>query len=35
MGKLQNDKDLSSEEIDNIVAFLKSLTADIDPKYKK
>jgi cytochrome c peroxidase len=35
MGKLQNDKDLSSEEIDNMVAFLKTLTADVDTKYKK
>ena len=34
MGKLQNNKDLSEKEINNIVAFLKTLSADIDPKYK-
>jgi cytochrome c peroxidase len=35
MGKLQSDKDLSDEQVSQIVAFLKTLTADIDEKYKK
>jgi cytochrome c peroxidase len=35
MGKLQLNKDLDEREIDNIVAFLSSLTADVDEKYKK
>jgi cytochrome c peroxidase len=35
MSKVQNDKDLSEHEINDIVAFLKTLTADIDPKYKQ
>lgn len=34
MSKVQNDTELSDEEIDDIVAFLKTLTADIDKKYK-
>lgn len=35
MGKLQNNKDLSEHEIDNIVAFLKTLTAEVNPKFKQ
>lgn len=35
MAKLQSDKDLSEKQVENIVAFLKTLTADIDDKYKK
>jgi cytochrome c peroxidase len=35
MGKLQTNKELSENEINNIVAFLKTLTADLDLKYKK
>lgn len=35
MSKLQTNKELSETEINNIVAFLKTLTADIDEKYKK
>lgn len=35
MGKLQLNKDLNEDEIENIVAFLSSLTADVDAKYKK
>lgn len=34
MGKLQVNKDLSDADIYNIEAFLKSLTADVDAKYK-
>ncbi|WP_444626772.1 cytochrome-c peroxidase [Flavobacterium columnare] len=35
MGKIQLNKNLSEQEINNIEAFLKALTADVDPKYKK
>jgi cytochrome c peroxidase len=35
MGKLQNNKELSHQEVDEIVAFLKTLTADIDDQYKQ
>ena len=35
MGKLQNNKNLSEQEISNIVVFLKTLTADVDSKYKE
>lgn len=35
MGKLQLNKDISEEDAVNIVEFLKSLTADIDDKYKR
>lgn len=35
MGKLQNNKDLSNQQVEDIVAFLQSLTADVDMKYKK
>ncbi|WP_260393637.1 c-type cytochrome [Riemerella anatipestifer] len=34
MSKIQNNKDISDKDVENIVAFLKSLTADIDNKYK-
>ncbi|MDY3338095.1 c-type cytochrome, partial [Riemerella anatipestifer] len=34
MSKIQNNKDISDKDVENIVAFLKSLTADIDSKYK-
>uniref|UniRef100_UPI00404A35B4 cytochrome-c peroxidase n=1 Tax=Flavobacterium sp. TaxID=239 RepID=UPI00404A35B4 len=34
MGKLQSNKNLSEKEINNIVAFLKTLNADVDTKYK-
>ena len=35
MGKLQQNKDLTEKELDNIVAFLGALTADVDQKYKE
>ncbi|MDK2771200.1 MAG: cytochrome-c peroxidase [Flavobacterium sp.] len=35
MGKLQSNKELSETEVKNIVAFLKTLTAEVDPKFKK
>jgi cytochrome c peroxidase len=35
MGKVQSDKDLSDTEVKQIVAFLKTLTADIDDKWKQ
>jgi cytochrome c peroxidase len=35
MSKIQNNKDLPQQEINDIVAFLKTLTAEIDPKYKQ
>lgn len=35
MGKLQLNKDLTDTEVSNIVAFLKTLTADVDAKYKQ
>lgn len=35
MGKLQLNKDISDEEANNMVAFLKTLTADVDAKYKE
>jgi len=35
MGKLQLNKDLSDEEANNMVAFLKTLTADVDAKHKE
>ncbi|MDO5105188.1 cytochrome-c peroxidase [Capnocytophaga sp.] len=34
MAKLQSNKDLSDKQIEDIVAFLKTLTADIDDKHK-
>lgn len=34
MAKLQVNKDISDADTDNIEAFLKTLTADVDPKYK-
>ncbi|MFX1665180.1 c-type cytochrome [Riemerella anatipestifer] len=34
MSKIQNNKDISDKDVENIVAFLKSLTTDIDNKYK-
>lgn len=35
MGKLQLNKDISGADADNIVAFLNTLTADVDAKYKQ
>ena len=35
MGKLQLNKELNNDEIENIVAFLSALTADVDANYKK
>ncbi|WP_375605451.1 cytochrome-c peroxidase [Flavobacterium davisii] len=35
MGKVQLNKDLSKQEISSIEAFLKTLTAEVDTKYKK
>lgn len=35
MGKLQLNKDLSDTDINDIEAFLKTLTADVDVKYKQ
>ncbi len=35
MGKVQLNKDLNETQIENIVAFLSSLTADVDTKHKK
>lgn len=35
MGKLQLNKDLSDADINDIEAYLKTLTADIDVKYKQ
>lgn len=35
MGKLQLNKDISDEEANNMVAFLKTLTADVDAKHKE
>lgn len=35
MAKVQLNKDLKDKEVTDIVAFLKTLTADIDAKYKK
>lgn len=34
MGKLQLNKDISDSDADDMVAFLKTLTADVDSKYK-
>lgn len=34
MGKLQSNKELTDKQVDDIMAFLKALTADIDDKYK-
>lgn len=34
MGKVQLDKDLSDSEVENIAAFLNTLTGDIPQKYK-
>lgn len=34
MGKLQSNKDISDEDVDLIIAFLKTLTADIDEELK-
>ncbi|MBE8727908.1 cytochrome-c peroxidase [Flavobacterium hungaricum] len=34
MGKLQLNKDISDEDASNMTAFLKTLTADVDAKYK-
>jgi cytochrome c peroxidase len=34
MGKLQLNKDISDEDANNMVAFLKTLTAEVDAKYK-
>ena len=35
MGELQVQNELSEEDVTNITAFLKSLTADVDDKYKQ
>ncbi|WET01336.1 cytochrome c peroxidase [Flavobacterium sp. YJ01] len=35
MGKLQLNKDISDKDADDMVAFLKTLTADVDKKYKE
>lgn len=35
MGKLQLNKDISDEDAKNMAAFLKTLTADVDAKYKE
>lgn len=35
MGKLQNDKELTDQQVNDIVAFMKALTSDIDDKYKR
>lgn len=35
MGKLQVNKDLSDNDIENIEAYLKTLTADVEAKYKQ
>lgn len=35
VGKLQLDKDISDSDADDIMAFLKTLTADVDAKYKQ
>jgi cytochrome c peroxidase len=35
MGKLQVNKDLSDADIADMEAFLKTLTADVDAKYKE
>lgn len=35
MGKLQVNKDLSDIDIADIEAYLKTLTADVDAKYKQ
>ena len=35
MGKLQSNKDLSDADISDIEAFLKTLTADVDGKFKE
>ena len=35
MSKLQNNKELSNQEVEEMIAFLKTLTADVDPKYKQ
>ncbi len=35
MGKLQLDKELSEEDVASITAFLKTLTAEVDEKYKE
>lgn len=35
MGKLQVNKDISAADANDIEAFLKTLTADVDVKYKK
>lgn len=34
MGKLQSNKDISEKDVDLIIAFLKTLTADIDDELK-
>ena len=35
MSKLQNNKELSNQEVEEMIAFLKTLTADVDAKYKQ
>lgn len=35
MGKLQLNKDISDKDANDMVAFLKTLTADVDVKYKE
>lgn len=35
MAKLQNDKELTDQQINDIVAFMKALTSDIEDKYKR
>jgi cytochrome c peroxidase len=35
MGKLQLNKDISDKDTDDMVAFMKTLTADVDTKYKE
>ena len=35
MSKLQNNKELSNQEVEEMIAFLKTLTADVDVKYKQ
>jgi len=35
MGKLQLNKDISDEDANDMVTFLKTLTADVDAKYKQ
>ena len=35
MGKLQLNKELSDADINDIESFLKTLTTDVDAKYKE